>query len=260
MRRLRLLAALVLAAAATIGFSTRALTAAGAQQSDKQQELQQQVSEASAAADAARAKVVDAQAQRQRFDSALADVTVRLAAANDRLVAAQATVDRLGFEALALQVKVEATEKKLAAARDDIRHSAVLLYRHGSGSAMIGLLGSTDGSGELVEGKHYLQRVNDKRQDDAQPRHAAQGRSSTPSATRSRSRSRKPTPRVRRPPTRRHSSTSSPRSRHGPVTPPRARRTVENAALGTAHRAARRSGSRARGGVAAHRRARAGGR
>lgn len=167
MRRLRLLAALVLAAAATIGFSTRALTSAVAQQSDKQQELQQQVSESGAAADAARAKVVDAQAQRQRFDNALADVTVRLTAANDRLVGAQATVDRLAFEALALQVKVEATEKKLAAARNDIRRSAVLLYRHGSGSAMIGLLGSTDGSGELVEGKHYLQRVNDKRQEDA---------------------------------------------------------------------------------------------
>ena len=64
-------------------------------------------------------------------------------------------------------MKVDATQKKLAAARDDVRHSAVLLYRHGDGAAMIGLLGSTDGSGELVEGKHYLQRVSDKRQDDA---------------------------------------------------------------------------------------------
>jgi murein DD-endopeptidase MepM/ murein hydrolase activator NlpD len=163
MRQLRPLAALALAFAATIGFSGRAL----GQQSDKQQELQQQVNETSAAADAARAKVVDAQAQRQRFESALADVNVRLAAANDRLTAAQATVDQLGFEALALQVKVEATEKKLAAARDDVRRSAVLLYRHGTGTAMIGLLESTNGSGELVEGKHYLQRVSDKRQADA---------------------------------------------------------------------------------------------
>ncbi len=163
MRRLRPLAALVLAFAATIGFSARAL----GQQSDKQQELQQQVNETSAAADAARAKVVSAQAERQRLDGALADVTDRLAAANARLVDAQATVDRLGFEALALQVKVDATVKKLTAARNDVRRSAVLLYRHGTGTAMIGLLGSTEGSGELVEGKHYLQRVSDKRQDDA---------------------------------------------------------------------------------------------
>ena len=163
MRRLRPLAALALAFAATIGFSARAL----GQQSDKQQELQQQVNEASAAENAARAKVVDAQAQRQRSESALADVTGRLAAANDRLASAQATVDRLGLEALVLQVKVDATVKKLTSARNNVRRSAVLLYRHGTGTAMIGLLGSADGSGELVEGKHYLQRVNDKRQDDA---------------------------------------------------------------------------------------------
>ena len=163
MRQLRPLAALALAFAATIGFSARAL----GQQSDKQQELQQQVNETSAAADAARAKVVSAQAERQRLDGVLADVSDRLAAANARLVDAQATVDRLGFEALALQVKVDATEKKLVAARNDVRRSAVLLYRHGTGTAMIGLLGSTDGSGQLVEGKHYLQRVSDKRQDDA---------------------------------------------------------------------------------------------
>jgi murein DD-endopeptidase MepM/ murein hydrolase activator NlpD len=167
MRWLRPLAALALAAAATIGFSPRAGTPASAQQSDKQQQLQQQVNETGAAADAARAKVVTAHAERQRYESALADVSVRLAAANDRLVVAQATVDRLGFEVLALQVKIDATVKKLTAARNDVRRSAVLLYRHGTGTAMIGLLGASEGSGELVEGKHYLQRVSDKRQVDA---------------------------------------------------------------------------------------------
>jgi murein DD-endopeptidase MepM/ murein hydrolase activator NlpD len=167
MRRLRPLAALLFAAVATFGVSARAETRAGAQQSDKQQQLQQQVSESTAAEDAARAKVVDAQAQRAKLDGALADVSTRLAAANDRLASAQATVDRLGFEALALQLKAAATQKKLGAARDDVRHSAVLLYQHGDGVTMIGLLGSTDGSGELVEGKHYLRRVSDKRQDDA---------------------------------------------------------------------------------------------
>jgi murein DD-endopeptidase MepM/ murein hydrolase activator NlpD len=167
MPRLRPLAAFVLAAIATLGFSARAGTRAGAQQSDKQQQLQQQVNESGAAADAARAKVVDAQAQRAKLDGALADVTTRLASANDRLATAQATIDRLGFEALALQVKATATQKKLDAARDDVRASAVLLYRHGDGAAMIGLLGSTNGSGALVEGKHYLQRVSDKRQGDA---------------------------------------------------------------------------------------------
>jgi murein DD-endopeptidase MepM/ murein hydrolase activator NlpD len=163
MRRLPILAALALVAAATLGFSPRVL----AQQSDKQQELQQQVNEAGAAEDAARSKLIQAQAERQRLDGQLADVSSRLDAANARLADAQATVDRLGFAALALQVKVDATAKKLAAARDDIRQSAVLLYRHGDAADMMGLLDSTTGSGALVEGKHYLQRVSDKRQTDA---------------------------------------------------------------------------------------------
>jgi murein DD-endopeptidase MepM/ murein hydrolase activator NlpD len=167
MRWLRPTAALALAAAATIGVSARAVTRASAQQSDKQQQLQQQVNESGAAEDAARAKVVDAQASRAKADDALADVTTRLAAANERLTAAQATVDRLGLEAVVLQVKVDATQKKLTAARDDVRRSAVLLYRHGGGADMLGLLGASEGSGALVEGKHYLQRVSDKRQDDA---------------------------------------------------------------------------------------------
>jgi murein DD-endopeptidase MepM/ murein hydrolase activator NlpD len=166
MRRLRPLAALVFAAAAALGVSTRATTAS-AQQGDKQQQLQQQVDESSAAESAARARVVDAQAQRAKYDAALADVTTRLAAADTRLAAAQAEVDRLAGVQQALQVTVDATQKKLTSARNDVRHSAVLLYQHGDGTEMIGLLGSTDGSGDLVEGKHYLQRVSDKRQGDA---------------------------------------------------------------------------------------------
>jgi murein DD-endopeptidase MepM/ murein hydrolase activator NlpD len=162
MRRHRLLAALVLVALATVTLTGRALG-----QSDKQQELQQQASEASAAEQSARAQLVQAQAERQRLDASLADVSARVASANDRLAAAQHEVDRLGLVALALQGKVDETQKKLAKARDDVRHSAVLLYRHGDGAAMIGLLNATNGSGQLVEGKHYLQRVSDKRQDDA---------------------------------------------------------------------------------------------
>jgi murein DD-endopeptidase MepM/ murein hydrolase activator NlpD len=167
MRRLRPLAALVFAALATLGVSARAGTPAAAQQSDKQKELQQQINEASQAEQAARAQVAEAQAEHARLEGTLGDVTARLAAANERLTEAQAVVDRLGFTALALQIKADATAKKLAAARDDVRRSAVLLYRHGDGAAMIGLLDSTTGSGELVEGKHYLQRVSDKRQGDA---------------------------------------------------------------------------------------------
>ena len=163
MRRLRPFAALLILAVATVTLAGRAV----GQQSDKQQQLQQQASEASAAEQAARDQLVKAQAERQRLDASLGDVTARLAAAGERLTAAQATVDRLGVAAVALAAKVQATQTKLDAARDDVRRSAVLLYRRGDGVAMIGLLGGTDGSGQLVEGKHYLQRVSAKRQDDA---------------------------------------------------------------------------------------------
>jgi murein DD-endopeptidase MepM/ murein hydrolase activator NlpD len=164
MRWLRPLAALVLAVAATLTFAT----SSSAQQSDKQQQqLQQQANDTGAAEDAARSKLVQAQAEHQRLDGVLADVTARSQAATARLADAQATVDRLGFEALALQVKADATQKKLTSAQNDVRHSAVLLYRHGDGEAMIGLLGATDGSGTLVEGQQYLRRVSDKRQADA---------------------------------------------------------------------------------------------
>ncbi|HLM18613.1 MAG TPA: M23 family metallopeptidase [Acidimicrobiia bacterium] len=167
MPRPRPLAAIVVAAVASFGVSARSSIRAGAQQSDKQQQLQQQLNEASAAQTAARANLVEAQAAHQRADVALADVTTRLVAANARLADAEATVERLGFEALALQVKADATQKKLDIARDDVRRSAVLLYQHGDGADMFGLLGAGDGSGQLVEGKHYLKRVNDKRDTDA---------------------------------------------------------------------------------------------
>jgi len=139
-----------------------------AQQSNKQQELQRQVSEAGAAEQAARTQLVQAQGQRQRLDASLADLAAQVSSANARLVAAQADVDRLGFATAMIQLKSQATQKKLDQAQDDVRRSAVLLYQHGDGAAMIGLLGGATGSGQLVEGNHYLARVSDKRQSDAE--------------------------------------------------------------------------------------------
>jgi|1186.fasta_scaffold25069_2 murein DD-endopeptidase MepM/ murein hydrolase activator NlpD len=162
MRQLRVLAALLFVALATIGLGGRAL----GEQSDKQQQLQQQVNESGAAAQTARSKLVHAQAERQRLDASVADVSARVAAANAELIAAQAEVDRLGFLGVVLQAKADATQKKLSKARDDVRHSALLLYQHGDGADMLGLLDSTDGSGQLVEGKQYMQRVSDKRRGD----------------------------------------------------------------------------------------------
>ena len=163
-RRAAPLTAVLLAVLVTVPLAGRA----GAQESDKQQELQQQASDAGAAEQTARTQLVQAQASRQRLDASLADVSARVSAANDRLAAAQQGVDRLAYAALELQSKVDATQKKLTRARDDVRNSAVLLYRHSDSADVMSLLGSTTGSGSLVEGNHYLRRVSDKRQGDAQ--------------------------------------------------------------------------------------------
>jgi murein DD-endopeptidase MepM/ murein hydrolase activator NlpD len=163
MRRFRYLAVLALVVAATIPLTSRAL----AQQSDKQQQLEQQVADSSALEQSTRSQLAQVQAQRAKLDASLADVTTKLALANSRLAAAQADVDRVNFTGLVLQLRADATRRKLNVARDDVRHSAVLLYQHGDGAGMIGLLGSTNGSGELVEGQQYLQRVSEKRQNDA---------------------------------------------------------------------------------------------
>jgi murein DD-endopeptidase MepM/ murein hydrolase activator NlpD len=162
MRRARFLGVALLVALVTVPLAGRALA-----QSDKQQQLQQQISEASAAEQSARAQLVQAQAQREQLDASLADVSTRVNAANARLAAAQADVDRLAVATGMLQAKAVATQKKLERAQDDIRRSAVLLYQHGDGAAMIGLLDGATGSGQLVEGNHYLKRVSDKRQSDA---------------------------------------------------------------------------------------------
>jgi murein DD-endopeptidase MepM/ murein hydrolase activator NlpD len=165
MRRLRPLAALLLATGTlgSVGWTGGAV----AQSSDKQQQLQEQLEESSAAEQAARAQLVKAQADRDRLNGVLADVNAKVGSASARLAAAQAVVDQLANELVVLQQQADETQQKLDQARDDVRRSAVLLYRHGDGAAMIGLLSSTDGSGQLVEGKHYLQRVSDKRQADA---------------------------------------------------------------------------------------------
>jgi murein DD-endopeptidase MepM/ murein hydrolase activator NlpD len=165
---LRRFLAATLTVAALAPVAGRALeTSAGAQTSDQQQQLQTALQENQAQTNAARQQLADAQAARQRLDGELSGVNTQVAAAGARLATAQAEVDRTGFVVFVLGAKAAETRKKLDAARADVKHSALMLYTRGSGStASIGLLGAADGSGDLVEGKHYLQRINDKRQND----------------------------------------------------------------------------------------------
>jgi len=163
----RLLAAAVVLAA-VLPAATRVLEVpASAQTSDKQQQLQQALDENAASTAAARQQLADAQASRQKLDGQLGGLNAQVAAATQRLGAAQADTDNAGFVVFVLGEKAKQTQAKLDAAQSDVRRSALMLYTRGSpGANSISLLNAANGSGDVVEGKHYLQRINDKRQSD----------------------------------------------------------------------------------------------
>jgi murein DD-endopeptidase MepM/ murein hydrolase activator NlpD len=168
----RLLASAVVSAlvlAAVGPFAARALdTPAAAQTSDKQQQLQQQLDENAAQTAAARQQLATAQSARQKLDSQLAGLDAQVAAATQRVQEAQAAADTAGMVVFVLGEKAKETKAKLDAAKADVRQSALMLYTRGSpGANSIALLDAVNGSGNIVEGKHYLQRINDKRQGDA---------------------------------------------------------------------------------------------
>jgi murein DD-endopeptidase MepM/ murein hydrolase activator NlpD len=158
-RRLVLLALVALVTVPTVG---RAV----AQQTDKQRQLAQAIEDTNRETQQARAAAVEAQAQRAKYDATLGSLDTQLASAQATLAAAQADVDRLGLAAFFLSVDMEKTGQKLAVADADVKTSAVLMYKSPDGASEINLIGSTDGSGAIVEGKHYLKRVSAKRRAD----------------------------------------------------------------------------------------------
>ena len=91
---------------------------------------------------------------------------MQVAAAQTTLTAAQAEVERLGFESFVLSVDIQKTQTKLASAEADTKASAVLLYKRPDSASVTNLIGSTQGSGSLVEAKQYLKHVSEKRRND----------------------------------------------------------------------------------------------
>jgi murein DD-endopeptidase MepM/ murein hydrolase activator NlpD len=162
-----LLAILVALAAAALPLSARA----GAQQSnqDRATKAYQQYDETTKEQEAAKARLADLQKQQQQLTSSLASLAAQVAAANARLAAAQAEADRADALAAQVQAQVDDTIRQIQKAQQDMRTTALLLYtQHDNGtSTMLGLLTSTDHAGPIVEGKHYLERVSDKRRRDA---------------------------------------------------------------------------------------------
>ncbi|HEX5586568.1 MAG TPA: peptidoglycan DD-metalloendopeptidase family protein [Acidimicrobiia bacterium] len=163
-RRLCFLVALVTLVTTTV--VGQLVGPAAAQQTDKQRQLADQIEETSKAAQQARTQAVEFQAQKAKLDATLGDLESQVAAAQASLAAAQADLDSLNFAEVLLTAKIDKTQVKLADAEADTKKSAVLLYMRPDSTSVLDLIGSADGSGAIVEGKHYLERVSQKRRDD----------------------------------------------------------------------------------------------
>ncbi|MET0895474.1 MAG: hypothetical protein ABWY80_06460, partial [Acidimicrobiia bacterium] len=163
---LRPLARIAFATALVTLVTVPAASRAVAQQTDKQRQLTQQIEETDKQTQQARAAAAAAQAERAKFDATLAGLQTQLAAAQATLASAQADVDRLGLAAFLLAVDIDKTGQKLAVAEADVKKSALLMYKSPDGASPINLIGAADGSGSIVEGKHYLKRVSEVRRDD----------------------------------------------------------------------------------------------
>jgi murein DD-endopeptidase MepM/ murein hydrolase activator NlpD len=160
----RLAVFLALVAFVTVPFPARA----SAQQSDKLGEIQRKQDENTSQIDDAEKELEGIQGQRQQLQLSIQGLAGELSLANDRLSQAQADSDRFGVGSFLLSVQVQKTQKKLEEAKAATRRSAVLLYQRSDSSAMLDLIGSADGSGDFVEGSHYLHRVSGKRHRDVQ--------------------------------------------------------------------------------------------
>jgi murein DD-endopeptidase MepM/ murein hydrolase activator NlpD len=151
---------------ALVAMVTMPLTLGGralAGQTEKQRQLEHDIAETSKAAQQAREQAMQLQAEKVRLDASVGNLSAQVASAQAALAAAEATIERLVFDAHVLSVEIDTTQRKLADAKADAKKSAVLLYQRPDAGSMMSLIGSVDGSGEIVEAEHYLERVSEKR-------------------------------------------------------------------------------------------------
>src|SRR5262249_31602887 len=113
-------------------------------------------------------ELTNLRSQHDELQLAARTLSGQLDTANQRLASAQADTQKYAAAAAELAAEIETTQRKLDEAKAASRKSAVLLYqRRSDSSAMLGLIGAAQGSGQFVEGKQYLEHVSDKRHADA---------------------------------------------------------------------------------------------
>ena len=143
-------------------------TTGGAQLDQHLNEIQKQQGENTQAITDAQNELANLKSQQTELQLSARTLSGQLDTANQRLSAAEADTERFDAEAAQLTSEIDATQRKLEEAKAASRESAVLLYqRRSDSSAMLGLIGAADGSGQFVEGKQYLDHVSDKSHADA---------------------------------------------------------------------------------------------
>jgi murein DD-endopeptidase MepM/ murein hydrolase activator NlpD len=143
------------------------LARASAQVDDRLAENRKEQSETTAEIEATDRELTAIRQQQQEIQLSVQQIAGDLVTANQRLAQAQADSARYDLAALDLGIQIDKTQKKLDEAKAATRRSAVLLYQRSDSSAMLDLVISTEGSGDFVEGSHYLNRISDKRHGDA---------------------------------------------------------------------------------------------
>jgi len=129
---------------------------------DRRRELQEQISEASAAEAAALADLAEIRGRRAVIEARVAELETQKAAAEAKLAPLEAEEARLVAEHAALQAQVAATEAKLADAQDKLDRTAAGLYMAERRGAAYDVVFTAEPD-EIVSQQQYLDRISEKR-------------------------------------------------------------------------------------------------
>jgi murein DD-endopeptidase MepM/ murein hydrolase activator NlpD len=126
---------------------------------DRQDQLRQQIAEISAEEATAQHALADIRDRKAVIDSRVADLDGRLASATARAAALDAEVTRLGVVLEDAERRLADTQAELDRARDEVKRSAAQIYRSARRGATFDVL-TVSQPEDLVHGGKYLDEVN----------------------------------------------------------------------------------------------------
>jgi murein DD-endopeptidase MepM/ murein hydrolase activator NlpD len=132
--------------------------------SDRQNELRQEIAEISAEEAAAQQVLADIRARKSVIDARVAELDAQLSDATARAAAMDAEVARLTIVLSEAEVKLARAEVQLEAAKREVRRSAEYIYRSARRGAAYDYL-TVERPDDLVHATEYLDKVNARQRD-----------------------------------------------------------------------------------------------